>query len=660
MGRPGQAPTHWLRANEREWTPGHCIFIDTETRTVDQDDRETLKLRCWAGRSVDRRNLRKTSEHVREGFGYTRATLAAWVSQMTIGRKSSWLFAHNLGFDLTVADLIGQLAALGWALSGEWSSNDRALWFRMAREGRTLALADSVTYLPAKLADVALKVGKAKLPDPAPSDEDGWAARCRGDVDIMATALLTLMDWWDREKLGNWTVTGNGCGWNAMRHMAPKRTILVKVGDGGRELERQAIYGGRRDATRWGEVPGGPFVTLDFEDAYPTLAAHLRLPNKRMGRFDRLSLDSPDIGDTAVQILARVTVQCSEPRYPLRYGGAVWYPVGRFKTVLAGPDILEARDRGELVSIGEGFRYWCDGHLAGWARWVIDLAHGRIDSVPPVATIPAKRWGRSVIGRFGQRIGTTEHYGPAQSSGWASEPLSWPAEGVHGRIVDLAGERWLVKQDQEADDSFPAVLAWVEAYTRVRLNRMLDQIPEGDWVSCNTDGALVDFNRGSVGASAGPERRYGLDAAVRAASRLCDQIAPSTWPLVPRPKDAHSHVWLAGPATLELDGRRAMSGIASSASPGADGKLSAHVWPGLAWQMEHGDRSGFVRPMVSYSVPSVTVHRWALADGSTAPLKAATLPDGSSILHALATYPGSPGPANLAPEQSRAVARLLV
>lgn len=493
MTRRQPAPTHWLRANEREWTPAHAIFVDTETRTEDAGERELLTLRCWAGVAVDRRNQRKTEPAERWAGEVTRAALADWITETTEHRKSSWLFTHNLTFDLTVTNLLDELTERGWQLGAEWSAYDRAPWFRMSLDGRNLAIADSVTWLPDKLANVAPKVGKVKLSDPPADDDAGWMVRCWEDVEILRAAMLELMDWWDRAGLGNWSVTGNTCGWNAMRHMTAKKTVLVKVGDGGREFERSAIYGGRRDSQRWGDVPGGPFVCLDFEDAYPTLAANIRLPARRMGGFDRLDIGQINAGDSAIQYAAECVVRCDSPRYPLRHAGSVWYPVGRFATVLAGPELTEAKDRGELESIGRGFRYWCDGHLAGWAAWVVDLAHGRIGDAPAVSALPAKRWGRSVLGRFAQRIGEATALGPAEAVGWGSSPIAWPADHAAGRLVDLAGTRWLVKQDVEADDSFPAVLAWVESATRVRLNRMLDRIGPASWTSCNTDGVVIDL-----------------------------------------------------------------------------------------------------------------------------------------------------------------------
>lgn len=659
MGRNGPAPTHWLRANEREWTPAHCVFVDTETRTENLGDDELLVLRCWVARFVDRRprNKCKAEDFYRDGF--EAADLADDIDDWAGRRKSTWVFTHNLGFDLTVTRLLDLMVERGWALT-MWSTAGQFPWFRLARDGHTLALTDSVSWLQKGLEEVGELVGVAKRPLPRENDRlDIWLRRCRTDVEILARAMVDLMAWWEAQHLGNWTITGNGCGWNAMRHRTPSRTVLVRTGDGGRDLERRGLYGGRRDATRWGECAGGPFVTVDFEDAYPTIAAHLRLPAQRLAPFQSLDLDDPVFGPGVLEVMAEVEVEVTSPRYPLKAERAVWYPVGRFRTVLAHPEIMEARERGELRSVGPGFKYRVDGHLAGWARWVMDLHHGKIAGAPPVASLPAKRWGRSVIGRFAQRVGEPRHIGPAESLGWTSVAGWDVTSDTPGQLIDLCGERYWVTADQDSDDSFPAVLAWVESHCRVRLNRILDEVGEACWVSANTDGAVLDLAR-VPGGPPGGRRRVARDLhAIGAAAALCDRLAGLTWPLVPRPKDTYAQAWVAGPQTMILDGRPVLSGVPKAAERTDDGMRVAHLWPGIAWQMANGDRRGFVRPLARYSVPAVTTHRLALDGGGLLPLVAGS--DGLSITASIAWGSGQvPGRSfRLAGEQSRAVGRLL-
>lgn len=659
MPRGRNVPTHYLAGNEREWTPAHIILLDAETRAEVVGQDELLRLRCWVGCAVDRRETRKRRPAEQWAEGSSQSEVADWVDSVTVGNKATRLFTHNLGFDLTVTRLVEGLADRGWAL-GQWSLTDRATWLRLRKGERGLTLCDSTTWFPVDLGEVGRRVDTPKLPLPDCDESDElWLERCRSDVRILQRAMLQFMEWWDTAGLGNWSVTGNGCGWNAMRHRSPRRTVLVRKGDDGARVERSAIYGGRRDATSHGPVQGGPFVTLDFEDAYPQLAAQVRLPARRLGAFESLALDEVPDENASIQCLAECEVETANPRYPLRANGVVWYPVGRFKTTLAGPEIADAAARGDLRHIGRGWRYFMDGHLAGWARWVLDLSHGGGGEVPSVARITAKRWGRSVLGRFAQRISETEHIGPALNVGWSSMPGYDMTNECGTQVVDLAGERYLLRRDLDADDCFPAVLAWVESLTRVRLNRMLDELGEDAWVTCNTDGALVRLPGGTRAALEGSDPNYLVRAAVDYYSAFCDRLAPLTWPLVARLKDSYSSAWVAGPQSMELDGRPKYAGMPKAATDDGEGGFQAHLWPGLAWQMEHGNREGFVRPLATYSVPTVTVHRFAMKDGTTLPVTSWQRPDGAPELAPAPMTAGGCWTGHLAESQSRPVAKLL-
>src|SRR6266568_4177146 len=100
MPRP-PTPVHYLRANERDWSPPAVIFLDTETRTVARGDDDLEILRLWVATYCDRRKPKGAAERHVSGWGETAHGLATWVEQVTRNRETVWLYAHNLGFDLS-------------------------------------------------------------------------------------------------------------------------------------------------------------------------------------------------------------------------------------------------------------------------------------------------------------------------------------------------------------------------------------------------------------------------------------------------------------------------------------------------------------------------------------------------------------------------------
>ena len=226
MTRPA-VPVHYLRPNEREFTPRSVIFLDSETYTVATEPREVLGLRCWVAHYLDRRDVKRSPRRVETGRGTTAPELANWITATTRNRTGVWLFAHNLGFDATTTRLPQVLTDTGWSVT-DAAIGGKAPWLRFNRKGRTLTLVDSFSWLPNRLEDIALALRMRKPPLPAEGDDlETWYARCEADVKILSEAMLQLMDWWDSEHLGNWSLSGPACGWNAYRHREPPVPVVI-------------------------------------------------------------------------------------------------------------------------------------------------------------------------------------------------------------------------------------------------------------------------------------------------------------------------------------------------------------------------------------------------------------------------------------------------
>lgn len=625
-------PVHYLRRNESEWSPRHVAFFDTETVAIEQGNSEVHTLRCWAGRAI-RRDETIQRQHPRAfAEGTTAAGLVAWIESQLVGRRNLWLWAHNLGFDLTVTRLVTLLVDRGWSV-GEFAVMDRSPWFRLSKRSKSLAILDSWSWLPDALANIGEHVGirKPDLPD-ADDSLTAWLVRCRGDVVVTAAAVLQLLDWWDRERLGRWSITGASTGYNAMRHTLRDQAFTVDPDPDAIALERRAVRGGRRDVWRVGTCGSGPFAQLDISLAHSTIAEHLDLPRKRWCGFDSMQPDDPTIGHPWMGVLGECTVTTDTPRYSCTIGGVQWWPTGTFTTVLAGPELCEAKERGELVAVGPGYVYQLGRPMQRWAEWCNGVASGADPAAPAVAQIAAKAWCRSTLGKWAGHTSELVQRGPAFGASWTAE-AAWSLERqCRGQIVTLGGNRYQLHHDQDADNAFPAVLAWVESHLRVRLARALDTLGPGVVVSCDTDGLVVDLlapatRRLLTAAGLGRLRSPGAQAGA-----LCTILGPSLAPLVARPKAMLNSVVIAGPSQLTLGGVRRWAGIPKGATERPDGQLWARTWPGITWQMARGDRRGYVRPDMTWRRRVGRVGRWQLADGSLFPVQARIAPGGGSEL----------------------------
>lgn len=592
-------PVHNLRPNHTTWTPAAIAYLDAETTWTDEGNRETHRLRCWCAQLEVRRGTPSSIPGYGRAQGVTGGELGAAVDRWARRCERLWVYAHNLSFDLAVTGLVGELGAKGWHVT-DFAIDSPAPFVRLRRKQDTLTLADSFSWLPARLDEVAHQLGMTKpaLPDPA-GDADEWAARCAADTAILAAAMATLMDWWEKHQLGRWSVTGTAAGWNAMRHITPPKRITVNPDPAGIAADRQAIYSGRRGVWRTGRLPRGRYAELDFTAAYPTVAAHLPLPHERLAPFDRLELDSWWLTSERHGVIARCRIRTDTPRWPVRHGRRVWYPVGEYTTTLAGPDLAEALAAGALYEVGPGWKHRLGLALAPWARWVLETAADTSGVTPQVAQTALKHWGRAVIGKWAQHGFTTVDIGPAPTNTWWAGEAWNHSRDARAVITDFGGRRWQATADGDVDDCYPAILAWVESHVRVRLGRMLEAIPAADLVACDTDGAIADI---------GTWDDWPLDLA-------------GLWPLEVRAKRQYADVEVFGPQHLILDGERRFAGVPASAQDQGDGTLRALLWPKLAWQMGHGQAGAYTRPAQTYRISAAYAPGWILQGGAVVPVQ---------------------------------------
>lgn len=629
LGHPGRRDgRHWLKSAGRTWTPGVVGFFDTETVPQDVGDDEVQRMRLWVATIVTRRHKTKSRIGAVSGRGHTGDELADWLCSELRRHESAWMFAHNLAFDLSTTRMVTRLVERGWHLSSI-SMTGKSAVVRMGNGRTNLVLVDSFSWLQAPLAEIGTMVETAKPALPAWADGDEvWFARCEADVAILGEAVLELLNWWDAKQLGHFSVTGAGCAFSTVRtHLAPY-TIMADPDPDVRAFERRAIFGGRRDLTTWGPQDTGPWVLLDFENAYPVMAGQLAVPCVPRGWQEHVDVAMLAEPAKDHSWMGEVTVCVTEPRYPARWGPEVVFPVGTFRTILAGPELVTAARNGHLLEVHRARRYWCQPALHDWSRWVLDVLHDPDHGDPAVARKAVKGWSRSGLGKFASRTSESYDRGPAWSVGWTAA-RGWDAgKAAPALLLEIAGRRMWMVRNQETMTAVPAVFGWVESAVRLRLRAVLDALGEPTWVQADTDGLLacVPALRRWLRGRREPGRIPRAPMAVAAA--VCDELASVCEPVVLRPKELYHHLEMVGPQHLSLGSGRKTSGVRRDATQTGPATFEGRTWPGLLWQMQHGARHGYVRPKATWHLPAVTAHRWALSTGALRPLEARLCPAG--------------------------------
>ncbi len=618
---PRKQSVHWLRHNAAERSPWRVLIVDTETRPVGDDDPDRQVLRLWSARLVRRHGVDRGKPRVENHRGRTAAELVDLIQRTARADRTLWLMTHNLTFDLAVTELPVGLTAAGWRITDSALTTDDP-WCRMTRGSRRLVIADTFSWLPTGVGELGRLLGRRKPELPAWDDTDTeWWARCDADVDITARAILSVMDWWDAGGRGNWSITGPATGWSSYRHRRPAPRVLIDPDPELRAWEMRAVTGGRKEVRKLGPQPAGLYADLDIATAHLTAMAGIRLPFRRLETLPGLELDDRRLSSSVMDVLAECVVRCEAPRYPWDSGHGTLYPAGTFRALLAGPEVREARARGELVSIGRAQVYLTSPHMADWALWLAGLLDTANPDVPPAVRMVAKHWSRCVPGKWAGHASEVIAREPDPRPGWAVEravlmPGRRPAD-----LLRVGGERWTIVRDEWADDAFPVVLAFIQSATRVAISRLLDMVGPA-LLSVNTDGALVDVAqlvvRGAR-AAGGPTLRPTV--ALQELDRQLQALDAVTAPFSVRIKRAASYVTVISPQHLILDAERRLAGVPHRAIALDGGRYAFTQWPRLRVQLARDQPAGYRTVQATVNLSHVPPGGWLTAGGDVFPFR---------------------------------------
>ena len=624
----------YMRRNDKVWTPSGIITFDTETLRTERSDGEDQALRLWCARLDDRRPPHRGDMQHERARGHTGGQLAAQIDDWTRRRENIWLYAHNLGYDLHTSQVIEWLAPLGWSVQ-HCSSLPEYLFLTLAKGRRRITLSDLHHMLPMRLADIATMLGTSKgtMPDQKEPDEP-WFDYCAQDTDILADAILALMEHWDDYGLGNWSLSGASCGFRAMRHTLPAKAVTLIDDQSASDNERSAIYGGRRYCWRHGEQPPGRYSELDFTAAHATVAASHPMPAKRGNWFTTLDPHHMAVDGKYAIVIAECEIQTDVPRFPCRIGGRIWYPVGRFRTVLASPEIAWARDLGCLISIGRGQFHYTSSVMAPFFRRVLDIGSPRNEQHTPIVRAMWKQWGRSVIGKFAQR-------------GYEIKPTPMLTDKVwyYERAIDAQtlAEYWLIhfngriheaKPAGDGSNAYPAVLALVESYERVAIGKAAELLGPAVVIQCDTDGLWADVGQLERGTDTG--LGFNLADVTREARvpLAVDVVNNQLESLQLREKHTVNRMAIFGPQNYDAGPYTKHSGRPGGLREVQPGIWAGTTFPAIARQQATSQPGIYRTEVVTWTPPANVIPGWVMADGSVLPVEVSSGPGGDITITA--------------------------
>lgn len=480
---------HNIKKNEVTRVPVKHVFIDTEAHREQVRGVETQWWRCGVAIYANRK---RGGEYTRDSRDY-RSPEDLWddVSDFagSTGRTIGW--AHNLGYDVRIADMLNALPRRGWTLVGHNIAN-RGTWLEWKRDKSTLVFCDSYSVYPTSIEQIGqwFSLGKPQLPDDG-ADMGTWLDRCRADCSILATAIIKYLQWIKEEDLGCWQITGNSQSWATFRHKFLTHKMTVHANAEALAAERKAMWTGRCEAYWHGEMLDQRIYEYDFTRAHPTIARDYELPVKLAGRIDNGDRAFQLIKQGKYAVLAEVSVTTDVPVVPTSHEGRILWPTGTFETTLWDVEIQAAVNAGAKVEIRHAWIYHKAPALRAWGEWILGALDSDDNDVPAWKKGVLKHWSRALIGRMAMTYRKWEWEAELPESTVES---GWFKGGENGEVkefVQVGHSMWTLEGREEWKHSMPMITGYVQAVARVQLWDVLRRMPFRSTIYADTDSVFV-------------------------------------------------------------------------------------------------------------------------------------------------------------------------
>lgn len=598
---------HYISANHTTRIPRRWVWLDSEARKEETPtgSRQTWRLAvtCFDRCDTDDHHWIKPQWETHK----TPEDLWTYVDAKTRRRSRTIVCCHNQGYDVRITQALKILPSLGWSVH-RLAVHERSISLTFRRDGRTLVLMDSMSWLPMSLAKIGGLIGERKLDLPDWDDSAAeWEARCRRDVEILREAMRDLLDWVESGDLGNWQKTGAGQAWSHWRHAHYTHRVLVHSDEVARDHEVQAMHTARCEAWRHGSLRGQWWEEWDLPLAYPSAARDLDLPVALRAYRTRPPWSWVERASKTRRVLVRATVTTPTPTLPIHDDGRTLWPVGRFTGTWWESELQLAIEHGARVEPLNAWTYVAAPALTSWAEWVIAAATDPTVTGSHVRQAAAKHMARALIGKFAVRWTPWEEWAELPYDVAPLEQVYDAESGAVGKVLTIGALSWVGWQRRFGADALPAITGAVMAEVRIRLWRTMLAAGLENVAYVDTDSVMVN-RTGAKRLRAWTQGGEG-------------------WGL--RRKDTHHAVHILGPRQLIVDDATRIAGVPKTATWSNGQTMTGEIWEGVEAALGHGRTGEVVLRSAEWKIRGSDRRRGHLARGKTEALSLVTGPEDS-------------------------------
>lgn len=258
-------------------------------------------------------------------------------------------------------------------------------------------------------------------------------------------------------------------------------------------LAREGYHGGRTECWYIGKTVG-EYYLLDVNSMYAAVMRDMLVPTKLIGYTTRAKLDDLEIWCKNRVVIADCDVETPEPCYAVKRDLALKFPVGRFRTVLSGNEVVHALRHSAIrkihrVAVYNGELAFRDFVQAMWQERRVAVQRGDAHGADKYKLLLA-----SFYGKWGQSGGTWETIDEVNNS----EIRSWTnIDRQTGEVTEFRQFSGIVQQlmvEQESSESVPSIAACITANARMVLWMLMEEAGLENVLYVDTDSILCNAN----------------------------------------------------------------------------------------------------------------------------------------------------------------------
>lgn len=383
--------------------------------------------------------------------------------------KCTWVFGHNLGYDLTL------LKIWDWLDSGAATLVDCVLedpptiiTVRMGK--RLVKFVDTLNYWRLSVPDLAKCMQSTRvdmvqgLSRQSPDSEV-----CKWHVSVIEQAVLRLIHRTSEMLHCSFRATAASLSWAAWKSCFLAKKLPLHSQPLARKLERASYFGGRVLVERVGSIRE-PVSVLDVQSLYPSVMATSDLPCRLVKHTRLLKPAELAAALRDYDAVADVSLGYGCYNFPVRTAGVPDFSNDPGRTCLAGDELRLAANSGQIRYVHEATLYQRCNIFASFVRHFWRLRKSATEAGNRADAMIWKLFLNSLYGKFaqkGRRWSDAPHIFSRGRYKYWWHTLAGSKSFV--RCRDLAGKVETEETGPEPQQAAPAIAAAITANARVRM-----------------------------------------------------------------------------------------------------------------------------------------------------------------------------------------------